>query len=349
MEKRRFGAWVAAILCCAGPVLAQSTIAPTATGETGLFTITSGQNAPAHAWTFGLYYNNWDRVIDLPGTDDEDDLNYDWNQISASVGYGITDRFELSLSLPYIDYNGHGPFADAFDFDESGIGNARVNAKWMFTGDENGGAGLNLFAYAPTSDGDVAPDDPGFGISFNWNNPNLFFSVGYQNPGDNDEFDTPEQLFAGLGYVIHINDHFHWINEINGTFQNGGEPGADYLNDSVDFTTGGRMNIGGGPWAFNFALRTDLMQLSNIDEYCPIGGLVGITYLPGFMRAEPPPPPPAPAPAGSFSSLISLMIASVVSSRLLMLAAFCRADRSTLVGTMTPILIRSPYSWVRAL
>src|SRR6185369_5703388 len=35
-----------------------------------------------------------------------------------------------------------------------------------------------------------------------------------------------------------------------------------------------------------------------------------------------PPPAPAPAPAGSFSSLISLTIASVVSSKLAMLAAF---------------------------
>ena len=31
------------------------------------------------------------------------------------------------------------------------------------------------------------------------------------------------------------------------------------------------------------------------------------------------------------------------------LAAFCRAMRSTFVGTMTPIFMRSPYSWVRAL
>ena len=32
-----------------------------------------------------------------------------------------------------------------------------------------------------------------------------------------------------------------------------------------------------------------------------------------------------------------------------MLAAFCRAVRSTFVGTITPILTMSPYSWVRAL
>ncbi len=68
------------------------------------------------------------------------------------------------------------------------------------------------------------------------------------------------------------------------------------------------------------------------------------------MPPMPPPVPPPGAPAGSgLSSLISLIIASVVSSRLLMLAAFYRAVRSTLGGTMTPIWIRSPYWWVRAL
>ena len=49
------------------------------------------------------------------------------------------------------------------------------------------------------------------------------------------------------------------------------------------------------------------------------------------------------------SSLISLMTASVVRSRPLMLDAFCNAVRSTLVGTMTPIFSMSPYSCVRAL
>ncbi len=57
-----------------------------------------------------------------------------------------------------------------------------------------------------------------------------------------------------------------------------------------------------------------------------------------------PPPPPA------FSSLgFSATIASVVSIRPATDAAFCRAVRTTLAGSMTPIATRSPYSSVRAL
>jgi hypothetical protein len=55
-----------------------------------------------------------------------------------------------------------------------------------------------------------------------------------------------------------------------------------------------------------------------------------------------PPPPPWPPPAGAsaFSSGISLMRASVVSSREAIDAAFCSAERTTLVGSMTPASTR---------
>jgi len=48
-------------------------------------------------------------------------------------------------------------------------------------------------------------------------------------------------------------------------------------------------------------------------------------------------------------SLISLTMASVVSSRPATEAAFCSATRSTFSGTITPIFTRSPYSSVSAL
>ena len=38
---------------------------PSATGETGLFTVPSTGTLARRAWSFGLYYNNRDRVVDL--------------------------------------------------------------------------------------------------------------------------------------------------------------------------------------------------------------------------------------------------------------------------------------------
>ena len=39
--------------------------APTACGETGLFSLMTGDTLPAGNWSFGLYYNNWDQMIDF--------------------------------------------------------------------------------------------------------------------------------------------------------------------------------------------------------------------------------------------------------------------------------------------
>jgi hypothetical protein len=54
-----------------------------------------------------------------------------------------------------------------------------------------------------------------------------------------------------------------------------------------------------------------------------------------------PPPPGMPCGASFFSSGISEMRASVVSSRLAIDDEFCSAERTTFAGSMTPALTRS--------
>ena len=46
--------------CCVGalPVFAQESSAPTATGETGMFTLIDGWTLPRGEWSLGFYYNN---------------------------------------------------------------------------------------------------------------------------------------------------------------------------------------------------------------------------------------------------------------------------------------------------
>ena len=63
-----------------------------------------------------------------------------------------------------------------------------------------------------------------------------------------------------------------------------------------------------------------------------------------------PPPPGMPPPADSFfSSGISLTSASVVSRSDAIDDAFCSAERTTLVGSMTPDATRFSYLSVEAL
>jgi outer membrane protein OmpA-like peptidoglycan-associated protein len=277
--------------------------APTVTGETGLFTLLSGDTLPRGGWSFGLYYNNWDRLFDLPdgvGRDDRDELSLDWNRLSASVGYGITDRWELSVSAPYDDFDfDEDDLIGRPDIDESGLGNARVGTKFRLLG-EPGSSGsrlaLNLFAELPTGDDEVASDDTGFGAGLDWSASNWVFAVGYRDLGDDALFSS--ELTAGLGYAAPLTDRFDWITEVAGSFYDA-DDNAIELKDAVDLTTGGRLWLGEAQnWAFNFALRTDLTQLSDIDEHCPLGGLIGLTFFPRLFQREEvvPPPPPAPEP-----------------------------------------------------
>ncbi len=200
--------------------------------------------------------------------------------------------------MPYEDYEFDDDdlfFDDDDDVDASGIGNARVNSKFRLSGGPGDASrlALNLFVELPTGDEDVASEDPGFGAALGWSRANWVFDFGYRMPGE-DEF--ADELHAGLGYAAPISDRFDWITEARGTFYNGEDDEFAVFEDAVDLTTGGRLWLGEAQnWALNFAIRTDLMQLSDIDEHCPIGGLLGLTLFPRLVREEPP-PPPAPVP-----------------------------------------------------
>ncbi len=296
---------------------------PTVTGETGLFTLLTGDTLPQGGVSFGLYYNNWDRLVDF-GTGNE--VSVDWNRLSASLGYGITDRWEVSVSVPYEDYEFDEDdfFQDGLsrnnfllnDLDVSGLGNARIGTKFRLIGEQGADTtmALNLFVEAPTGDEDVS-DDVGFGGGLGWRVRNWVFDVGYRDSGgfgdDDDDFcgtiipgpfprrvvcleEVGPEFHAGIGLASPVSDRFDWITEVVGTFYDGG------FEDAVDLTTGGRLWLGDDQrWAFNFALRTDLTQLQDIDEHCPLGGLIGLTMFPRLIAQEeviPPPPPPPPPP-----------------------------------------------------
>ncbi|MEM7480634.1 MAG: OmpA family protein [Acidobacteriota bacterium] len=284
-------AFLAVLVCIATPAFAgEEAVAPTATGETGLFTLLSGTSLPQGEWSFGLYYNNWDRVFERNTRAD-----LDWSRLSASVGYGVTDRFEVSLMLPYEDFE--ADFPGQPDVTDDGLGNARLGAKWLLGG-EGSGFALNAFVELPTGDEEVLGGETGFGAGANWDRGNWVFNIGARVPGDIDDIDLSPEIIAGLGYAGQVSDRLDWITELVGTLPTDSDDAI--FEESVDLTTGLRLWLGdGNDWAFNFGVRTDLLQLSETDEHCPIGGLLGLTYLPRFLKSEPavePPQPPAPPP-----------------------------------------------------
>ena len=266
----------------------ESVNAPTITGETGYFTLFTGETIPRGDWSFGIYYNNWDRVFEF-----NDQADIDWHRLSASVGYGFTDSFEMSIMVPYENFEADLP-GGGNDFDESGLGNARLGGKYSFYQDEEGSFAINAFVELPTGDEEVLGGDTGFGAGAAWRRSNWAFNVGYRAPGDVDQIELSDELLAGIGYAAAVSDQLDWITELNGTFPLDSNDAV--FEESVDLVLGGRYWMAPeGPWAFNFGLRTDLMQLADLDEHCPIGGLLGFTYFPR-LNFTPPPPPPPPAP-----------------------------------------------------
>ncbi len=294
------------LLAPAAAMASESVNAPTLTGETGLFSLYTGDTLPQGQWSFSLYGSNWDRLTKdqflRPGNE-VDHIGIDWTRYSASVGYGLTDRWEISFMVPFDDFNRAVPLSD-----EQGMGNVRIGTKFRLFGAEGDDSrlALNVFGEPKTADSKLRDaglaGKGGFGAGLDWSYQNFTANVGYHDPGKV----LPKEAIAGFGYAGSVSDHLDWITELVGTFYNDGDV---KLKDAVDLTTGGRLWFGDDRWALNFALRADLGQLSNFDKRCPLGGVFGLTYMPRFgahakaapmsepaPAPAPPPPPPAPEP-----------------------------------------------------
>src|SRR5687768_3985442 len=61
----------------------------TVLGDTGLWYVPTGEVLPRGRWSFSLYRTNWDRK----------EAFSDISNFRATVGYGVTDRFEFYTSI----------------------------------------------------------------------------------------------------------------------------------------------------------------------------------------------------------------------------------------------------------
>lgn len=264
---------------------------PTVTGETGLFTLLSGDTQQKGYWSFGAYYSNWDRAFGPVSCLHEpfsDDWDYDHHQMAASIGYGLTDRLSLSLSLPYESYdaserNRFGNFNGTEFFEEldaSGLGNARLGAKLRLAGEAGGRNTLALHSFLelPTGDDDegVVTGDTGVGLGLAWSLGNFVANVVYRDAGDTDTVDLPTEIISSVGYGHPFSDRISWITELVHTSFSGGDLRPNDP-DSLDLTTGIRAFLGEEKqWSVNAALRNNLAGWDeSTDE---LAGLVGVTY-----------------------------------------------------------------------
>jgi outer membrane protein OmpA-like peptidoglycan-associated protein len=309
-------------------------VAPTSSGETGLFTAVTGNQLRAGDWSFGIYLNDYDLFAGparnfAPLTARKyQDLGYDLYRLNLSLGYGITDRWEVSASLPWDRLQGHGGDRAGFvngwlyqgRFSDSGVGNLHLATKLgLMAPDAPSKLALSIFADLPTGDKDsgISSGNGNFGAGLHWTKGIATLGGTYVIVGKRDSahsnvgstlFNTssvelPNELRfdGGLNVPLTFWRTTNWINEINATWYNGG----DFKPRSpINLVTGLRHWFGDSGWAANAGVRFNAAKFSKdhsecrvteLDD-CSLSGLVGLTYSPMHMAAIAPPPPPAPTP-----------------------------------------------------
>ena len=307
-------------------------VAPTSSGQTGLFNVITADTLRRGDWSFGVYYQNWDleaakAPFIIPSARKNKNLGYDLYRLNASVGYGLTDNWEISASLPYDRLTGHGGDRNGFingyyyqgKFSDGGMGAVHLATKFSF-GPSSAASHLavSLFADLPTGskNSGIASGATAFGAGLHYTASQFTVGGSYTIVGDRsaknsnfpflapDSSKLPNELLleAGWNHPLHFWRTTNWITEVNTIAYTGGDvkpPAPIFL------TTGLRHWLGDSGWSINGGFRWNAAKFSRdhkecrvteLDD-CGLSGLVGITFSPLHLAAvAPPPPPPAPLP-----------------------------------------------------
>jgi len=306
--------------------------APTSNGQLGLFETVSADTLGARELSFGIYFNDYDllagpaRDFAIPSQRGYQDMSYDHYRLSASVGYGLTDRWDITAMLPYDRFVGNGGDRAGFingwlyrgKFTDSGIGDLRLATKFGVTPiDSPGRFAVSLFTDLPTGDerSGVSTGNGNFGVGLHYTRGVASISGGYKMVGDrneensnvNSDMTLPNEfrLDAGINLPLSLYGTTNWISEVNTVFYNGGDRKPDA---PIFLVTGLRHWFGNSGWALSAGLRwnaakfadnNDECRVTELDD-CGLSGLVGLTFAPMHMASALPPPPapyvPAPPP-----------------------------------------------------
>jgi outer membrane protein OmpA-like peptidoglycan-associated protein len=303
--------------------------APTASGQTGLFETVTADTLRRGTWSFGVYFNDYDltageaRALAPLSAREYKDMSYDQYRLSASVGVGITDRWEVSAMVPWDRLVANGGdrvgYINGFlyrgEFSDSGLGNIRLATKLGLSPmDSPTRFALSGFVDLPTGDDDggIATGGTDFGISGHVTRGMGSLSLGYvardDRGNDNGVFGTnvevPDEfrLDAGLNMPVSLFGRTNWISEVNTVWYTGGDHEPD---NPIFLVSGLRHWFGDSGWALSagarwnvakFADDNDECRFTELDD-CGLSGLVGLTFAPlAFATVAPPPPAPVPVP-----------------------------------------------------
>jgi outer membrane protein OmpA-like peptidoglycan-associated protein len=308
--------------------------APSASGQTGLFETVTADTLHRGDLSLGVYYNGYPLLAggaqDLAPLSARRyrDMGYDLYRLSASVGYGLTDRWEVSAMLPFdrLVQNGNdrvgfinGWFYQG-KFTDSGMGDVHLATKFSLSPSTAPSRfALSFFTDLPTGDdkSGISTGSSLFGFGAHWTHGIGTLSGSYAITGDRSgsrsnfpgspgtTVQTPNvgSIDGGLNVPLHMWSTTNWISEVNAKVYQGGDrdPKAP-----INLVTGIRHWFGTSGWALNAAVRWNASKfayshsecrITELDD-CAFAGLVGLTYTPLHLASIAPmaPPPPAPIP-----------------------------------------------------
>lgn len=303
--------------------------APTSSGQTGLFETVTADTLRRGDWSFGVYFNDYDltageaREFALPSAREYRDMSYDLYRLDASIGVGLTDRWEITAMVPWDRIVSNGADRAGFingwlyrgEFTDSGLGAIRLATKFGLTPlDSPTRFALSGFVDLPTGDdkSGLATGATDFGVGAHLTHGMGTLSLRYVARGDREsngpfdqvgDFSVPNEvhLDAGLNVPLSRWATTNWINEVNTVFYTGGDRAPD---SPIFLVSGLRHWFGTSGWALNagarwnvakFADNNDECRFTELDD-CGLSGLVGLTFAPLHFTPPPPPAPPAPAP-----------------------------------------------------
>lgn len=285
---------------------------PTYEGTTGLFHLPSAYTLGKGKMSFSLFRDNLDR----------DPKDEDISIHGLSLGYGVTDRFEIygnvglqnridADALFQAGYANDYPFVNTAW--ETGVGDVKLGAKYKFLDDYHGapvGLAVRGFVKLPTADEakGLGTGKPSYGADLLLSKSlgrvaDLHGALGYQINGDPDQ-PRPVDIGNAVKWGVGVNVPTCMILQVQAEVTGAIYKGADAKQTSpVDLVVGPVLWIKPGLFvraALSWNLNFDDRGLGSSSKSWT-GRHISVGYHPGTRccAIETPKPPPPPPPPGN--------------------------------------------------
>ncbi len=313
---------LAVAVLAASPLSAQ--VAPSLTGETGLFEIYDAQTVPQGRFAFSLFYSMYDRTaapVPYAGTLADDPLRYSTDKLGLTLAFGLLPNWEASFSTGNRSYDaddrawagvigGRNQYG-GIDHDETD--KMRIGTKYILNQKDPLKIALFGAVYIPTQSRNDeyalstwrSDWEWGFSGTYGIFTGQFAYLWTADATTDYESYDVSNEMrwSAGVGLPI-IQDKLKGIVEVHRTMYDGGTTEPPAFTDAV---LGARLALG-KYFVASAGVRANVDRWVKYgDSPSNVGGILQVSFAPQPEKAEapkavpsphqPPPPEPVPAPA----------------------------------------------------